>query len=137
MQYKTEKYLIRLSPELREESEKYAEHSKEHLSEYIRNAISERNNRIEALINNPIDKMLNSGKKITSGNINTVLMKHHYGIDISNRTGNILVRNNINSIEDLCEKTDYEVYNLRNMGNKSYEELISALKEKGLTLKKN
>lgn len=56
-------------------------------------------------------------------------------LDLSVRSYNCLKRANINTVEDLTNKTEEEMMQVRNLGRKSLEEVINKLAELGLTLK--
>jgi DNA-directed RNA polymerase subunit alpha len=48
-------------------------------------------------------------------------------LDISIRTNHLLKRANINTIEELCNKTYFDVFRIRGLGEKSLDELIDAM----------
>ena len=56
-------------------------------------------------------------------------------LDISNRAYNGLKRANINTIEDLCEKTKREISSIDNIGAKTVNEIESQLREQGMNFK--
>ncbi len=56
-------------------------------------------------------------------------------LDFSVRTFNCLKRANINSLEDLIQKTEEEIRGLRNMGQKSLDEVNLRLAERGCSLR--
>ncbi len=56
-------------------------------------------------------------------------------LDLSVRSFNCLKRANINTVEDLTEKTEEDMMNVRNLGRKSLEEVIAKLQSLGFTLK--
>ena len=58
-------------------------------------------------------------------------------MDLSVRSFNCLMRAGINTVGDLVEKTDEEMLKFRNLGKKSYEEVIQKLANMGLSLKPN
>ena len=58
-------------------------------------------------------------------------------MDLSVRSFNCLKRAGINTVGDLVEKTDEEMLKFRNLGKKSYEEVIQKLASMGLSLKAN
>ncbi|MGB9680010.1 MAG: DNA-directed RNA polymerase subunit alpha [Thermoanaerobacteraceae bacterium] len=58
-------------------------------------------------------------------------------LDLSVRSYNCLKRANINTVEDLTQKTEEEMMKVRNLGKKSLEEVVQKLKSLGLSLKKN
>ena len=55
-------------------------------------------------------------------------------MDLSVRSYNCLKRANINTVEDLCSKTEEEMMKVRNLGRKSLEEVINKLAMMGLSL---
>lgn len=56
-------------------------------------------------------------------------------LDLSVRSYNCLKRANINTVEELTEKTEDDMMKVRNLGKKSLEEVIQKLEELGLKLK--
>ncbi|MCD7754558.1 MAG: DNA-directed RNA polymerase subunit alpha [Clostridiales bacterium] len=56
-------------------------------------------------------------------------------LDLSVRSFNCLKRANINTVQDLAEKTEDEMMKVRNLGRKSLEEVINKLALMGLSLK--
>ena len=56
-------------------------------------------------------------------------------LELSVRSTNCLKRSNILTVEDLVRKTDRELGKVRNLGQKSLEEVKNKLVELGLTLK--
>ncbi|MCD7802108.1 MAG: DNA-directed RNA polymerase subunit alpha [Clostridiales bacterium] len=56
-------------------------------------------------------------------------------LDLSVRSFNCLKRANINTVQDLTEKTEDEMMKVRNLGRKSLEEVINKLALIGLSLK--
>jgi DNA-directed RNA polymerase subunit alpha len=56
-------------------------------------------------------------------------------LDLSVRSFNCLKRANINTVEDLTNKTEDEMIKVRNLGRKSLEEVIHKLTMMGLSLK--
>ncbi|MBO4887568.1 MAG: DNA-directed RNA polymerase subunit alpha [Firmicutes bacterium] len=56
-------------------------------------------------------------------------------MDLSVRSYNCLKRANINTVEDLINKTEEEMMKVRNLGRKSLDEVLSKLHELGLSLK--
>lgn len=56
-------------------------------------------------------------------------------MELSVRSYNCLKRAGINSVEDLVNKTEEDMLKVRNLGKKSYEEVINKLSEFGLSLK--
>jgi len=55
-------------------------------------------------------------------------------LDLSVRSFNCLKRANINTVEDLVDKTEEEMIKVRNLGRKSLEEVIHKLAMMGLSL---
>ena len=58
-------------------------------------------------------------------------------LELNARPANCMRRAQILTIGDLVERTDEEVRNLRNLGSKSYGEIIAKLAERGLSLKQS
>jgi len=58
-------------------------------------------------------------------------------LELSIRTYNCLKREGINNLAELCRKTEKDLMKIRNMGRKSLEEILEALKERGLHLKES
>ena len=56
-------------------------------------------------------------------------------LDLSVRSFNCLKRANINTVEDLTEKTEQDMMKVRNLGRKSLEEVIAKLQSLGFALK--
>lgn len=56
-------------------------------------------------------------------------------LDLSVRSFNCLKRANINTVEELTNKTEEEMMKVRNLGKKSLEEVVQKLEELGLSLK--
>ena len=56
-------------------------------------------------------------------------------LDLSVRSFNCLKRANINTVQDLTEKTEDEMMKVRNLGRKSLEEVMNKLAMMGLSLK--
>ncbi|MCD8047587.1 MAG: DNA-directed RNA polymerase subunit alpha [Clostridiales bacterium] len=56
-------------------------------------------------------------------------------LDLSVRSFNCLKRANINTVQDLAEKTEDEMMKVRNLGRKSLEEVINKLALMGISLK--
>ena len=56
-------------------------------------------------------------------------------LDLSVRSFNCLKRANINTVQDLTEKTEDEMMKVRNLGRKSLEEVMNKLSMMGLSLK--
>ena len=55
-------------------------------------------------------------------------------LELSVRSFNCLKRANINTVEELCSRTPEEMMKVRNLGRKSLEEVLTKLKELGLSL---
>ena len=55
-------------------------------------------------------------------------------LELSVRSYNCLKRAGINTVEELCNKTSEDMMKVRNLGRKSLEEVLSKLKELGLSL---
>ena len=58
-------------------------------------------------------------------------------LDLSIRSFNCLKRANIDTVEDLIERTEDDMMKIRNLGRKSLEEVIQKLASLNLTLKKD
>lgn len=56
-------------------------------------------------------------------------------LDLSVRSYNCLKRAGINSVQELCQRTEDEMMKVRNLGRKSLEEVMEKLKEHGLGLR--
>ncbi|BCJ87311.1 DNA-directed RNA polymerase subunit alpha [Effusibacillus dendaii] len=57
-------------------------------------------------------------------------------LDLSVRSYNCLKRAGINTVQELCAKTEEEMMKVRNLGRKSLEEVQEKLEELGLSLRK-
>ena len=55
-------------------------------------------------------------------------------LELSVRSYNCLKRAGINTVEELCNRTSEDMMKVRNLGRKSLEEVLSKLKELGLSL---
>ena len=55
-------------------------------------------------------------------------------LELSVRSYNCLKRAGINTVKDLCEKTQEDMMKVRNLGKKSLDEVLNKLKELGLSL---
>ncbi len=55
-------------------------------------------------------------------------------LDLSVRSHNCLKRAGINTVQELTSKTEEEMMKVRNLGNKSLEEVLNKMKELGLSL---
>jgi DNA-directed RNA polymerase subunit alpha len=58
-------------------------------------------------------------------------------LELSVRSFNCLKRANINTVEELVNKTSDEMMKVRNLGRKSLDEVLAKLKELGLSLREN
>ena len=58
-------------------------------------------------------------------------------LELSVRSYNCLKRANINTVEELINKTPDEMMKVRNLGRKSLDEVLAKLNELGLSLKPN
>ena len=58
-------------------------------------------------------------------------------LDLSVRSFNCLKRANINTVEDLTNKTEDEMMKVRNLGRKSLDEVIDKLTKLGFSLRSN
>lgn len=58
-------------------------------------------------------------------------------LDLSVRSFNCLKRANINTVEELTQKTEEDMMKVRNLGQKSLEEVQNKLEELGLSLKES
>ena len=58
-------------------------------------------------------------------------------LELSVRSYNCLKRANINTVEELINKTPDEMMKVRNLGRKSLDEVLAKLSELGLSLKPN
>ena len=63
-----------------------------------------------------------------------VLEKNIDELELSVRSYNCLKRAGINTVEELCNRTSEDMMKVRNLGRKSLEEVLSKLKELGLSL---
>ena len=55
-------------------------------------------------------------------------------LDLSVRSSNCLKRNGLKTIQDLCNMRESELMTVRNLGKKSYKEILDKLAELGLSL---
>ena len=92
----------------------------EHLSLFV--SLSERGEQAEIMIEKEDDE---KGK---------VLEMSIDELELSVRSYNCLKRANINTVEELCNKTADEMMKVRNLGRKSLEEVLAKLKDLGLEL---
>jgi len=67
----------------------------------------------------------------------TYLEKTIEDLDLSVRSYNCLKRAGIHTVGDLIEKSEYEMLKVRNLGQKSLDEVIRKLAELGLSLRSN
>ena len=58
-------------------------------------------------------------------------------LDLSVRSSNCLRRAGINTVEDLINKTEDELLKVRNLGRKSFEEVLNKLDSLGVSLKES
>jgi len=73
------------------------------------------------------EKTESQGEKVLTMNIDE--------LELSVRSFNCLKRANIDTVEQLCNKTQEEMMKVRNLGRKSLDEVVAKLKELGLSLK--
>ena len=92
----------------------------EHLNLFIN--LSENSRTAEVMVKPEED----SNEKVMEMNIDE--------LELSVRSFNCLKRANINTVEELCSKTPEEMMKVRNLGRKSLEEVLTKLKELGLSL---
>ncbi len=92
----------------------------EHLSLFIN--LSERGQNVEIM----------SVKENTE--IEKALVMSIDELELSVRSYNCLKRANINTVEELCNRTSEDMMKVRNLGRKSLEEVLAKLKELGLSL---
>ena len=92
----------------------------EHLNLFIN--LSENSKTAEVMVKPEED----SNEKVMEMNIDE--------LDLSVRSYNCLKRANINTVEELCSRTPDEMMKVRNLGRKSLEEVLTKLKELGLSL---
>ncbi len=94
------------------------------LSDHLRSFIdlSDKSSRIQVIA---ADEE-NSKDKVLEMNIDE--------LELSVRSYNCLKRAGINTVEELCNRTSEDMMKVRNLGRKSLEEVLSKLKELGLSL---
>ena len=94
------------------------------LSDHLRSFIdlSDKSSRIQVIA----AEEENSKDKVLEMNIDE--------LELSVRSYNCLKRAGINTVEDLCNRTSEDMMKVRNLGRKSLEEVLSKLKELGLSL---
>ena len=73
-----------------------------------------------------VESVSNEKEKVLEMNIDE--------LELSVRSYNCLKRAGINTVEELCNKTSEDMMKVRNLGRKSLEEVLSKLKELGLSL---
>lgn len=73
-----------------------------------------------------VESVTNEKEKVLEMNIDE--------LELSVRSYNCLKRAGINTVEELCNKTSEDMMKVRNLGRKSLEEVLSKLKELGLSL---
>lgn len=78
-------------------------------------------------------KLLNS--ELSLNKIEHLLNSWIEDLDLTNRAYNCLKRENIHTIADLITRTKAEVSRIRNLGDKSLEEIVTALGALGLSLR--
>ena len=94
------------------------------LSDHLRSFIdlSDKSSRIQIIA----AEEENSKDKVLEMNIDE--------LELSVRSYNCLKRAGINTVEELCNRTSEDMMKVRNLGRKSLEEVLSKLKELGLSL---
>ena len=94
------------------------------LSDHLRSFIdlSDKSSRIQVIA----AEEENSKDKVLEMNIDE--------LELSVRTYNCMKRAGINTVEELCNRTSEDMMKVRNLGRKSLEEVLSKLKELGLSL---
>ena len=94
------------------------------LSDHLRSFIdlSDKSSRIQVIA----AEEENSKDKVLEMNIGE--------LELSVRSYNCLKRAGINTVEELCNRTSEDMMKVRNLGRKSLEEVLSKLKELGLSL---
>lgn len=92
----------------------------EHLNSFIDS--SENAKTVDVMV----DKVNNEKEKVLEMNIDE--------LELSVRSYNCLKRAGINTVEELCNKTSEDMMKVRNLGRKSLEEVLTKLKELGLSL---
>ena len=76
----------------------------------------------------------NKTKKTTSENLYDEKIEI---LDLSVRSYNCLKRADMHLIRDLAEKSEEEMARIKNMGKKSFDEVIGKLRDNGIILKEN
>jgi len=92
----------------------------EHLNSFI--DLSENAKTVDVMV----DKVSNEKEKVLEMNIDE--------LELSVRSYNCLKRAGINTVEELCSKTSEDMMKVRNLGRKSLDEVLTKLKELGLSL---
>ena len=92
----------------------------DHLKSFI--DLSDKSSRIQVIA----AEEENSKDKVLEMNIDE--------LELSVRSYNCLKRAGINTVEELCNRTSEDMMKVRNLGRKSLEEVLSKLKELGLSL---
>ena len=92
----------------------------EHLNAFI--DLSESAKSVDVMV----DKVNNEKEKVLEMNIDE--------LELSVRSYNCLKRAGINTVEELCNKTSEDMMKVRNLGRKSLDEVLTKLKELGLSL---
>ena len=92
----------------------------DHLKSFIE--LSDKSSRIQVIA----AEEENSKDKVLEMNIDE--------LELSVRSYNCLKRAGINTVEELCNRTSEDMMKVRNLGRKSLEEVLSKLKELGLSL---
>lgn len=92
----------------------------EHLNAFI--DLSESAKSVDVMV----DKVNNEKEKVLEMNIDE--------LELSVRSYNCLKRAGINTVEELCSKTPEDMMKVRNLGRKSLDEVLTKLKELGLSL---
>ena len=92
----------------------------EHLNSFI--DLSEHAKTVDVMV----DKVSNEKEKVLEMNIDE--------LELSVRSYNCLKRAGINTVEELCSKTSEDMMKVRNLGRKSLDEVLTKLKELGLSL---
>lgn len=92
----------------------------EHLNSFI--DLSDAASNVEVMN----DKEPDTTKKVLEMNIDE--------LELSVRSYNCLKRAGINTVEELCNKTSEDMMKVRNLGRKSLDEVLTKLKELGLSL---
>ena len=81
---------------------------------------------------NDVEIMVEKGENGKEKNLEKTIEE----LDLSVRSYNCLKRAEINTVEDLTEKTEEEMMKVRNLGRKSLEEVIQKLESLGFSLKR-